>query len=61
MAEYKNPAIELANKAIKVYIKTPIEKYPEARALDYISDHASFGSYEFTQANNLFFAWLALK
>ena len=56
----KNKAIELANKAIQVYKKTPIEKYPEARARDYISDHASFGSYEFIQANNLLQAYFDL-
>lgn len=31
-------AVDIANKMIAVYLSTPVEKYPEARALDVLDD-----------------------
>lgn len=53
-------AIELANKMIDVYNTTPVEKYPEARALD-VLENVPFNSRERIQAFNLFQSWLTIK
>lgn len=52
--------MHITNKMIKIYLNTPIEKYPESRALD-ILDELPFGSHTRQQAFNLFMAWLELR
>ena len=53
-------ALAIANKMIDVYLHTPIEKYPEARAIDVLDDYP-FGSYERQQAFNLFLSWIDMR
>lgn len=50
-------AVALTNKMIDVYLHTPIEKYPEARAIDVLDD-VPFGSPERQIAFNLFLEWI---
>lgn len=53
-------AMNIANKMIKVYESTPVEKYPQARAID-VLDELDFNDRNRLQAMNLFMAWLDLK
>lgn len=53
-------AMTIANKMIDVYLHTPVEKYPEARALD-VLDEYPFGSPERQTAYLLFLNWQEYK
>jgi len=50
-------SIDITNKMIRVYKTTPIEKYPEARAIE-VLDNYSFNDPNRIVAFNLFNEWL---
>lgn len=53
-------AVQLTNKMIRVYNSTPVEKYPEARALDLL-DKLPLSSPTRIIAFKLFQEWLEVK
>jgi len=53
-------AVAITNKMIDVYLNTPIEKYPEARAIDVLDDY-SINDPNRHVAFSLFQEWLDLK
>ena len=48
--------INIVNEALKIYHNTPVESYPEARAIDKIDELTSFNSTERVQAYNIFYS-----
>lgn len=53
-------AVTIANKMIDVYLSTPVEKYPEARAID-VLDEYHFNDPDRRTAFSLFMKWIDYK